>query len=266
MSIRRGPRVADNFTILRNAVITDQRLSYRARGVLADVLSKPADWRTRAEDLARRSPTEGRDAIRTALRELEEVGYLVRERRQDPVTGRWSNEATVYEEPVDKDASPEPEPDKPTSGTPNPGQPGSLVSTESQRTETNHHPSPKAAKSPAPKVQSVVRNFPHLDPLAVACRHAGLAARWDALKPEAAASITELLDTHGIPALVHAATAAHRPVNPTRYAQGWIECWRAIPLPRRKAAPLCGSCDEGWLPDNELGQAVKCPCRQPAAA
>ncbi|MEU2002084.1 replication protein [Rhodococcus sp. NPDC019627] len=263
MSIRRGPRVADNFTILRNAVITDERLSYRARGVLADILSKPADWRTRAEDLARRSPTEGRDAIRTALRELEVVGYLVRERKQDPTTGRWSNESTVYEVPVD--CSPEPEPGKPTSGTPNPGQPGSLISTESQRTETNHHRSPKAGKSPSPN-QSVVKRFPELDALAVACRHAGLTARWDALKPETAASITELLDLHGVSALVHSAVTAHRPINPTRYAQGWIETWRALPLPRPKAAPLCGSCDEGWLPDNELGQAVKCPCRLTKAA
>lgn len=266
MSVRRGPRIERDFTILRNAVIGDERLSYRARGVLHDILSKPPNWRTRAEDLARRSPTEGRDAIRTALRELEEVGYLVRERKQDPATGRWSNESTVYEEPVDKDASPEPEPGKPTAGTPNPGNAAPLVSTESQRTETNHHRSPNAAKSPTPKAQAVVKKFPHLDALAVACRHAGLSARWDALKPEAAAAITELMDLHGIPTLVHAATAAHRPVNPTRYAQGWIESWRALPLPRRKAAPLCGSCDEGWLPDNALGQAVKCPCRLTRAA
>ncbi|RIK03508.1 MAG: replication protein, partial [Acidobacteria bacterium] len=43
--IRRGPRLADNFTILSNAAINDGRLSFRARGVLMWLLSKPADWR-----------------------------------------------------------------------------------------------------------------------------------------------------------------------------------------------------------------------------
>ena len=61
--VRRGPRLAGNFTILSNAVINDERLSFRARGVLIWLLSKPDDWRTRSDSIAGQSPKEGRDAI-----------------------------------------------------------------------------------------------------------------------------------------------------------------------------------------------------------
>lgn len=68
-------------------VLQDTRLSYRAAGVLGDLLSRPDDWRTNATALARERP-EGRDAVETALRELEQFGYLVR-RRVQYRSGQW---------------------------------------------------------------------------------------------------------------------------------------------------------------------------------
>lgn len=95
--IRRSPRPDNNFTIVRNAVARDQRLSYRARGVLLAILSRPDNWNTTSENLAREA-TEGRDAIRTALRELEANGYIERNRlRKQDGTYVW--EAVVYDVP-----------------------------------------------------------------------------------------------------------------------------------------------------------------------
>lgn len=107
--IVRGPRSERDFTILSNSVLQDTRLSYRAAGLLVSLLSRPPGWTVSANRLVREGK-EGRDAIRTALNELETEGYLQRQRvRNDD--GTFAQIATVYETPIDKptDISPEPE-------------------------------------------------------------------------------------------------------------------------------------------------------------
>jgi hypothetical protein len=84
---------------LANAVARDPRLSYRARGVLLDMISRPPDWKFSATRLAKSSPLEGRDAILTALRELETVGYLLRKRERG-ADGRIRTVVTVSDQPV----------------------------------------------------------------------------------------------------------------------------------------------------------------------
>lgn len=75
------------FAQIPNDALRDERLSFRARGLLAYMLSFPDDWRHRADDLSEKGK-EGREAVRTALRELEAIGYRVKEKRQDEL-GQW---------------------------------------------------------------------------------------------------------------------------------------------------------------------------------
>lgn len=96
--IVRGPRQERDFTILPNAALRASSLSWKARGLLGFLLSQPPGYRVTSERLAEESP-DGRDAVRSGLRELEEHRYLVRSQRRDE-QGRWVSEAVVYEEPV----------------------------------------------------------------------------------------------------------------------------------------------------------------------
>ncbi|MFI6445387.1 hypothetical protein [Kitasatospora sp. NPDC050543] len=73
MRVHRSAHVRD-FTVLPNGFLQARRLSYTARGLLADLLSRPDGWREDARQMADSSP-QGRGAIRRALKELTEAGY-----------------------------------------------------------------------------------------------------------------------------------------------------------------------------------------------
>jgi len=97
MTIQRTPRPQSNFTILANEILRDNRLSFRARGILVSVLSRPDNWRTSADSLANES-IEGRGAILTALKELETFGYLERTKHQNEL-GHWVSDSLIFDKP-----------------------------------------------------------------------------------------------------------------------------------------------------------------------
>lgn len=86
----------NGFTVIPNRALEDEGLSFRARGLLAYLLSRPPGWKTDSEKLARVG-REGREAVRTALNELVAARYLIRIREQDE-RGRWSSRARLFDE------------------------------------------------------------------------------------------------------------------------------------------------------------------------
>jgi hypothetical protein len=84
--------------------VNDQRLSFKARGILIWLLDKPDDWVTSAERIESQG-MEGRKAIRSALKELEAFGYLARIKYRDQLH-RWQTEWTVYENPRSEPPTP----------------------------------------------------------------------------------------------------------------------------------------------------------------
>lgn len=79
MRIRRGfVQATDHFTIIPNAWVRDPNLSRRARGLLAELLSHREGWDVSIESLWKVG-TEGREAVRRAVKELEDAGYLHRQ-------------------------------------------------------------------------------------------------------------------------------------------------------------------------------------------
>jgi len=96
--IVRGARPVDNFAQIHNAALADGRLSFKARGVLAYLLSRPPGWQTSRERLAQ-SGIDGERAVRTAIKELETFGYMTRTRSHNP-DGTFSHTQTVTDQPV----------------------------------------------------------------------------------------------------------------------------------------------------------------------
>lgn len=88
-TIVRGPRAADHFTIISNHALRDQRLSWKARGLLGYLLSMDTGWQTSVRRLAEVAP-DGKSSVETALAELEAAGYLERRQVRDETTaGRF---------------------------------------------------------------------------------------------------------------------------------------------------------------------------------
>ncbi|WP_139118541.1 hypothetical protein [Streptomyces althioticus] len=87
-----------------NQTVRDDRLSYAARGVLAELLSRPDGWEATADDLwklatkARGQKGEGRRVMRAVFAELKAVGYLVAG-RESLGRGRFGTVLTLYDIP-----------------------------------------------------------------------------------------------------------------------------------------------------------------------
>lgn len=83
MAIIRGSLSPDNYTIVPNEWLRDQRLSYKAKGILAYIMSHRADYELTVEQMVEQS-SDGANAIYSGLKELVGVGYLIREQRRNP--------------------------------------------------------------------------------------------------------------------------------------------------------------------------------------
>ena len=65
------------YTVMSNHHLRNRALSLKAKGLLSQMLSLPEDWDYTLQGLARIN-RESIDAIRQAIRELEQAGYIQR--------------------------------------------------------------------------------------------------------------------------------------------------------------------------------------------
>lgn len=89
----------DSFTLIKNVALRDKRLRHSTRGLLAFMLSLPPDWDMTIEGLASIS-VECSDTISRMITELEQAGYVVRqrERREDGTLGEMKY--YVFQKPL----------------------------------------------------------------------------------------------------------------------------------------------------------------------
>ena len=94
-----------NYTVMSNYHLRDKSLSLKAKGLLSLMLSLPEEWDYTTKGLAYICK-DGVDSIRTAVRELEGAGYIVRQRERHADGTLGGIEYTILEQPR------EPEPPK----------------------------------------------------------------------------------------------------------------------------------------------------------
>ena len=112
-----------DFTIISNSLIRDKELSLGAKGVLNVILSFSDNWNISVKGLTAHLK-EGRDAVTSAIHELEAEGYIERHTVRDK-NGRFRTVGyAVYEDGKKQGVTPpdpeQPNPDFPESVLPNP--------------------------------------------------------------------------------------------------------------------------------------------------
>jgi DnaD/phage-associated family protein len=89
----------DNYTVVNNYCLRDNRLSWKAKGLLVYLLSLPDDWQIYQDELIQHS-TDGISSTSSGIRELMEYGYIKRERRRNEQGHLKGYIYTVYEQPL----------------------------------------------------------------------------------------------------------------------------------------------------------------------
>ena len=90
----------DNFSIISNSHLKDKHLSLKAKGLLTMMLSLPPTWKYNVTGLSFYC-RDGVDSVRSALNELQDNGYLTRERERLP-NGRYGeNNYVIREKPME---------------------------------------------------------------------------------------------------------------------------------------------------------------------
>lgn len=82
MSFVRTVKRENPFVQLDKHFLEDNKLSLKAKGLLAYFLSKPDGWQIRLKDVENKS-TDGSSSIRSGLKELMDTGYINRYRERD---------------------------------------------------------------------------------------------------------------------------------------------------------------------------------------
>lgn len=98
MIIRIKKDIANPYVMINKELLNDTNLSWKAKGLLSYMLSLPDDWDFYLKDLKNRSK-DGRISTASAIKELEQSGYLKRKRLYE--NGKLSGiQYTIYEKTI----------------------------------------------------------------------------------------------------------------------------------------------------------------------
>ena len=130
-------KLRDNYATIPNAILRNKSLSFKARGILCMMLSHTEEWEMTMEQLVQLG-TEGREAVRSAMWEIEAAGYVTRKQMVSPDKSFDGMMWTWYDEPVPVGKRTAPPKRKsadgePTDGFPSAGNPPTALPSEIQK-------------------------------------------------------------------------------------------------------------------------------------
>ena len=132
MAVFRIEKTRD-YTVMSNHHLRDKSLSLKAKGLLSLMLSLPEEWDYTTKGLARICK-DGVDSICAGVRELEEQGYVIRERVRNANGQLGAIEYTILEQP----RTSQPEREKP--GRENPVQANPVLENPAQEKPEQGNP------------------------------------------------------------------------------------------------------------------------------
>ena len=124
------------YTVMSNHHLRNKELSLKAKGLLSQMLSLPEDWDYTLAGLSRIN-RESIDAIRSAIRELEQTGYIQRTRERDDRGRLRGADYVIYEQPQTPPVSAPPALDLPTWENPTQVNPTLEIPTQENPTQLN---------------------------------------------------------------------------------------------------------------------------------
>ena len=96
----------DNYVIVDKAFLLNEKISLKAKGLLALMLSYPDNWQFYKAEIVQHT-TDKENSLNSGLKELIENGYIVRKQRKDE-NGKFEGyEYHVYEKPSTENPSTE---------------------------------------------------------------------------------------------------------------------------------------------------------------
>lgn len=128
-NIFRVEKNAENpFVQMHKFPINDKRLSWKAKGILLYLLSKPNDWQVYEVDIVKHGD-DGKTSVSSGIKELMKCGYITRKQKRNKKGKFEGYQYTVYEIP--------PETRKPDNGYTKNGKPNTTNNKVTNNNKTN---------------------------------------------------------------------------------------------------------------------------------
>lgn len=84
-----------NYTVVNNQILGDSSISWKAKGIWLYAMSRPDDWNFNLEDIINQS-TDGRESVRSALLELKNAGYLIKNTQVKDEKGQFTKVEWIF--------------------------------------------------------------------------------------------------------------------------------------------------------------------------